>query len=122
MEPLPPALFARHPKANALGFNYRKDLNQSLVVALLSVSYASAADDQIVETYSRTLMDAISEDAKMLGASDSYLYLNYAAAYQNPLSSYTEVNVRRLRNIAAKWDPHGTFQFQVPGGFKLSNA
>jgi hypothetical protein len=64
-------------------------------------------------------MDAISNNAKKLYASNPYLYLNYAAPYQDSLSSYTETNVRRLRDIAARWDPHGTFQYQVTGGFKL---
>ncbi|KAF2637150.1 FAD-binding domain-containing protein [Massarina eburnea CBS 473.64] len=119
LEPLPPALYARHPDMNALGFDRRENLDQSLVIALLTVSYASAADDQTVEKYGRALMDAINEDAKKLNASDPYLYLNYAAPYQDPISSYTHANVRHLRKIAAKWDPHGTFQCQVPGGFKL---
>ena len=119
LEPLPPALYARHQASNALGFDHRKNLNQSLVIALLSVSYTSENDDQIVETYARTLMNTINQDMKNLKSFDPYLYLNYAAPYQDPLSSYTESNFRRLRKIAAKWDPQGTFQYQVPGGFKL---
>lgn len=119
LEPLPPALYARHRASNALGFDHRENLNQSLVIALLSVSYTSANDDQIIETYGRSLMDAINQDMKKLKTFDPYLYLNYAAPYQDPLSSYTAANVRRLREIAAKWDPHRIFQYQVPGGFKL---
>ncbi|KAF2120953.1 putative oxidoreductase [Lophiotrema nucula] len=119
LEPLPPALYARHQASNALGFDHREHMYQSLVVTLLSVSYTSANDDQIVETYGRSLMDAITQDLKKLNAFDPYLYLNYAAPYQDPRSSYTEANVRRLRQIAAKWDPHGIFQYQAPGGFKL---
>ncbi|ORY06677.1 putative oxidoreductase [Clohesyomyces aquaticus] len=119
LEPLPPALYARQQASNALGFDHRGNLNQSLVIALLSVSYTSADNDQLVDTYGRSLMEAINQDLKKLNASDPYLYLNYAASYQDPISSYTEANVRRLREIAAKWDPRGTFQHQVPGGFKL---
>ncbi|KAF2477177.1 FAD-binding domain-containing protein [Lindgomyces ingoldianus] len=119
LEPLPPALYARHQASNSLGFGHRENLNQSLVIALLSISYTFANDDQIIKTYGHSLMDAISQDMKKLDAFDPYLSLNYAAPYQDPLSSYTDANMRRLREIAAKWDPHGTFQHQVPGGFKL---
>jgi len=122
LEPLPPALYARHPDSNALGFDKRGNLKQSLVIALLTVSYTSASDDQLIEKYGRSLMDAISKDTKKLKADDPYVYLNYAAPYQDPLASYTKENVRRLRDIAAKFDPKGTFQKQVPGGFKLSNT
>jgi hypothetical protein len=94
-------------------------LNQLLVIALLSVSYMVADDDQVVEPYGRSLMDAIDQVMMELGTSDPFRYLNYAASYQDPLSGYTEANLRRLRGIAAKWDPLGTFQNQVPGGFKL---
>ncbi|KAH7114329.1 putative oxidoreductase [Dendryphion nanum] len=122
LEPLPPALYARHHSSNALGFDQRENLNQSLVIALLSVSYTSAEDDQIIETYGRSLMDAINEDMRRLKTLDPFLYLPYAAPYQDPLSSYTEANLRHLREIATKWDPHRTFQYQVPGGFKLFSA
>ncbi|KAF2009349.1 putative oxidoreductase [Aaosphaeria arxii CBS 175.79] len=122
LEPLPPVLYARNRRSNALGFDNRGNITNALVIALLSVSYTSPDDDDLVEQYGRSLMDAINVDMIKLQAFDPFLYLNYAAPYQNPLLSYTEPNVRRLRKIAAEQDPLGTFQYQVPGGFKLPQA
>jgi len=119
LEPFPPALYARHHESNALGFDNRAGPNRALVVAILDISYTREADDQAVKEYGRSLTDVIKQDLKKLNALDPFLYLNYAAPYQDPLSSYGERNLRRLRQIATKFDSQGTFQYQVPGGFKL---
>ncbi|KAI0003881.1 hypothetical protein F4779DRAFT_621681, partial [Xylariaceae sp. FL0662B] len=44
-EPLPPAIYARHAKDNALGLENRAE---PLVVALLSVTWSDAADDALI--------------------------------------------------------------------------
>lgn len=49
-------------------------------------------------------------------------YLNYAAQDQDPLGSYGEENLARLRAVSGKFDPRGMFQRNVPGGFKLVKA
>lgn len=47
-------------------------------------------------------------------------HLNYAAADQDPLSSYGANNVAKMRAAAEKYDPQGVFQRLCPGGFKIS--
>ena len=38
-----------------------------------------------------------------------------------PLESYGKANVQLLRNVSAKYDPQGVFQYMVPGGFKIAD-
>lgn len=48
-------------------------------------------------------------------------YLNYADRSQNPLASYGQQSVARLRDAAEKYDPEQVFQKLCPGGFKICN-
>lgn len=116
LEPLPPQLYARHAKDNALGLQSRK---KPLVVVLLSASWTDETDDATIEQAARKLSADLEQDARKLNAFDPFLYYNYAAPWQNPIESYGAENVKRLRGIAKSVDPNGVFQKQVPGGFKL---
>ena len=57
----------------------------------------------------------------MDGAVD-FRYLNYCHGTQDPLRSYGEESLRKMREAAAKYDPAGIFQTRVPGGFKIPGA
>lgn len=54
-----------------------------------------------------------------LGALDPYVYLNYAAKWQDPIMSYGTESVDRLAMVQESYDPHRIFTDRVPGGFKL---
>lgn len=116
LEPLPPALYARHASSNPLGF---QDRTQSLIIVLLTVSYTSEVDDAKVQQVSKAMMGGIEDDARKLNLLDPFVYLNYASSDQDPIASYGEENVQRLRSIAQAVDPEGVFRTQVPGGFKI---
>jgi hypothetical protein len=49
-----------------------------------------------------------------------WTYLNYADPSQDSLSSYGTENIKKMRNVAAKYDPDRVFQRLCPGGYKLS--
>ncbi|KAJ8119894.1 hypothetical protein O1611_g10507 [Lasiodiplodia mahajangana] len=51
-----------------------------------------------------------------------WTYLNYADKSQDPLASYGKQNVKRLQNVAMKYDPGKVFQLLNPGGFKISQV
>jgi hypothetical protein len=86
-----------------------------LVAALWSNSTANG----LVEKKAGTLVDNIAELAKSMGLLHDFQYLNYADPSQNPIASYGQENVQRLKQASRKYDPQGVFQKQVPGGFKL---
>jgi hypothetical protein len=51
----------------------------------------------------------------------SFCYLNYSDISQDPLGTYGEDNIQKMREVTIKYDPTGVFQKRVPGGFKIPN-
>lgn len=51
-----------------------------------------------------------------------WVYLNYADGSQDPLRSYGAENVRKMKLVAAKYDPDAVFQKLCEGGFKISHV
>ncbi|KAK3303780.1 putative oxidoreductase [Chaetomium strumarium] len=135
LEPLPPAMYLRAARSappggwgkNCMGLDaannnhnsINKTTDKALVIALLTATWADAADDEKVEKAARELMDGIERDAKAQGAWHPFVYLNYAAPWQDPIASYGEEAVRRLKEVRKRVDPKGVFTKLVPGGFKI---
>ncbi|KAK8079211.1 hypothetical protein PG994_003018 [Apiospora phragmitis] len=119
-DPLPPAFYARHADANALGLTGRN--GAALLVALLDVRWSNAADDELVHSTAKTLLDNVEKKARSLGAYDPFIYLNYAGPEQRPIATYGEENLQRLKAVRDRVDPIGMFTKQVPGGYKLPPA
>ncbi|KAF2962902.1 hypothetical protein GQX73_g10673 [Xylaria multiplex] len=117
LEPFPPALYARHGDTNPFGLGTNE--SQSLLISNFNAIWTDPADDEHVEKATRALMDSIDNDARHLGTYNPFLYLNYAAPWQDPIASYGVKNVDRLRKVAREVDPRGVFTYQVPGGFKI---
>ncbi|KAI1120821.1 putative oxidoreductase [Nemania abortiva] len=116
LEPLPPSLYARHAESNSFGLGNRE---QSLIICLLELAWFDPADDTKVVQASRRLMATIEEDARDLGVWDPFVYFNYAGSWQDPISSYGQESVQKLRQVAYNVDPGQVFTYQVPGGFKI---
>ena len=101
---------------NALGL----DANHGpMVIVLLSVFWRDPADDDRIERAVRTLFDQTDRAASDMGLAKDWIYLNYAAPWQDPIRGYGSVNRKRLQEISRRYDPRGLFQNNVPGGFKL---
>ncbi|KAL4816909.1 hypothetical protein BDW67DRAFT_40086 [Aspergillus spinulosporus] len=116
LEPLPPAIYARAPTKNALGLS---DTTGSQVITLLSVSWEDETDDERVQNTARALFEGIEEDARRLNSYEPFLYLNYAAHWQDPIASYGEKSIEMLRRVSRAVDPQGLFREGMPGGFKI---
>lgn len=86
---------------------------------LLTVSWDTQANDALINQQAKALFDQSETTAKSLGLYNEYLYLNYAAPWQDPISGYGPTVKARLQAVSKKYDPTGVFQTQVPGGFKL---
>ncbi|CEL03427.1 hypothetical protein ASPCAL04582 [Aspergillus calidoustus] len=119
LEPLPPSIYARHANTNSMGLPDTPD-GESLVVSQLSVSWDNEEDDETVERVARALVEGIERDAKALDAYEPFLYLNYAAEWQDPIASYGGESVERLRSVSREVDPRGMFRdgvkgFKIPG-------
>lgn len=119
IEPLPPQIYARGSADNSLGLEDRRG---SLAVCLLSPAWSDATQDDTVYAAARALMDDVEARARRLGVYDPYLYLGYAAPWQDVISSYGPQSVADLRALRARVDPSEVFTKRVPGGFKIPSA
>lgn len=117
IEPLPPQIYARGAIKNALGLARHK--NQSLAVCLVSTSWTDPSQNEQIYGLARDLLESIENEAKKLGVYDPYIYLNYAAPWQDVIVGYGPASVRRLQKLKAEVDPNNVFQRLVPGGFKI---
>ncbi|KAK3317336.1 putative oxidoreductase [Cercophora scortea] len=115
-EPLPPSLYLPGAATNSLGLANRSGTR---IICLLSQAWADAADDAHVYATSEAIIAEIEAAARRLDAYDPYLYLNYGAPWQDPISSYGGESVRRLQKLREKVDPRGVFTEIVRGGFKI---
>ncbi|KAF3764432.1 FAD-binding domain-containing protein [Cryphonectria parasitica EP155] len=70
----------------------------------------------------KALLDELDAYAESLGGSVEFRYANYCDRSQNPLATYGQENIRKMREASKKYDPTGVFQTRVPGGFKISKV
>jgi hypothetical protein len=121
-QPLPSLIGRASAKAggNAMGVE-RQTQNGLLFQAAAMVR----TPEQEAFAYSKikAWIQAVKDFAATIeGGNLEWTYLNYADSSQDPLASYGIENVKKLRQVAAKYDPEGVFQKLCPGGFKLSAA
>ena len=91
-------------------------------VFLADLSWSDAKDDALFKKIGRRTISEINKYAASIGKANEYIYLDYADQTQNPLRGYGAANLRKLREVARKYDPEAVFQTLVPGGFKLDAA
>ncbi|KAL8759917.1 MAG: hypothetical protein Q9184_003477 [Pyrenodesmia sp. 2 TL-2023] len=117
-QPLPSSITSRSANSggNPLGLD---PTTGPQVLALQTIQWSNAVDDDFINDAARKIWKKADELAVKMGAKRDWIYLNYAAPDQDPLGSYGEENVRKLRAASTKYDPKGLFQTGVPGGFKL---
>ncbi|ETS85947.1 hypothetical protein PFICI_03972 [Pestalotiopsis fici W106-1] len=119
LDPLPPAIYAKGPDANSFGLSGR---TKSLVVMLLTASFTHVSDQEKIEEVARNLVSSLQEEARKQDAFDPWVYLNYAASWQNPIASFGEASVKDLEDVRKRVDPYGIFTYNVPGGFKIHSS
>ncbi|KIM95616.1 hypothetical protein OIDMADRAFT_171036 [Oidiodendron maius Zn] len=117
MDPLPPAMYTRHAEANALGLTGRE--GKFFIIINLRVTWDNADDDARVYSEIKQLIATIEREVGSLGSLDPFVYLNYAAPWQKPISSYGQASVERLTRIREEYDPQRVFTNTVSGGFKF---
>lgn len=117
-QPMPTAITSKAASrgGNSLGLSAA---DGNLFNLLLTVSWDDVADDARIEQHAKDLFQQSEDEAKKLGLYNKYLYLNYAASWQDPLSGYGAEQKAKLQAVSKKYDPKGVFQKQVSGGFKL---
>jgi len=78
---------------------------------------ASATDGLYNEL--KNFIRLFEKEAEKEGVKHDYLYLNFAAWFQDPLAAYGKEQLKQLKHVAKKYDPEGFYQKQLDKGFKL---
>ncbi|KAF5009172.1 hypothetical protein FDECE_4616 [Fusarium decemcellulare] len=101
---------------NSLGLDADK---KDRALYCLTVAWKDKVDDEMVYGKIRQLLDQAAGQARSYGAFDNYIFLNYAAPWQDVTTGYGRHNMAAMQKASNKYDPRGIFQNAVPGGFKL---
>ena len=123
-QPLPqavtsPGFATTDGKGNVLGLS---TADGDLVNVLLTVQWTDSTDDAAIDKATRSLFADAETASRNLGTYHPYLYLNYAAPWQDPIKGYGDASVAFLKQVSRKYDPGQVFQKLVPGGFKLDGG
>lgn len=116
MKTVPEAQYQGKANSNSLGLTNRKGTR---AVILLTGSWQRPEDDENVYAAAAALVTALENKARSLDAYNPYLYLNYAAPWQNPIVSYGDEKVQSLQTLQTRVDLTAIFTKRVPGGFKI---
>lgn len=118
LQPLPHTLYSKSAATggNVLGLDRFKD---DLISLLYTVSWTLATDNARVGAALKELEADIRAKEKEMGLYNEWIYLNYAAEWQDPIKGYGATNLAFMKGVSKKYDPNGVFQKGVPGGFKL---
>ncbi len=117
-QPLPQLVIGYGPAngGNSLGLGPE---DGDVVNVLLTIQWAKEADDARIDKASRSLFSRAEAASKAMNTYNPYLYLNYAAYFQDPIAGYGTASQAKLERVSEKYDPGQIFQRQLPGGFKL---
>ncbi|KAI0416798.1 hypothetical protein F5X98DRAFT_342868 [Xylaria grammica] len=75
--------------------------------------------DQVAQHAVSTMVKNVQERARDMELVLEYLCMNFADSKQDVLTSYGPANLRKLRDVAAQYDPEGIFQNLQNDGFLL---
>ncbi|KAK7962113.1 oxidoreductase [Apiospora aurea] len=99
LQPQPAIMFKASAKAggNSLGLD---ESDGNIFNVLLTVTWVDKRDDLLVESQTRSMFERFEAEAKRLGVTNQYLYLNYAASWQDPISGYGDNNKAFLQETS----------------------
>jgi hypothetical protein len=118
-----PTTFSKHSVergGNVMGLDREKE-NGIMLLFNIAVKGDASLEARAREKLRATTSE-LQDFARKEGGLIDWQFLNYADFYQDPLGSYGEQNVERIRKAAEKYDPQGVFQTRAPGGFKISKV
>ncbi|KAF6824039.1 FAD binding domain-containing protein [Colletotrichum musicola] len=101
---------------NALGLSPEAG---PLVHIQVDTHWDAAELDEVVESSAADLVAKITRLAEERGLAAGYVYLNYADKNQDVYAGYGEERHARLREVAGKYDPDGSFRDLWRGYFEL---
>ncbi|PVH96348.1 hypothetical protein DM02DRAFT_535519, partial [Periconia macrospinosa] len=117
-----PTSFSKHSVANGgniMGLDREKD---NVVMILFDIAVKGVDLETMAQEIIKRYGAKIEEFAASVGGLADWKHLNYAGGFQDPLASYGEANVAKMRAASTKYDHNGVFQNKSPAGFKISKS
>ncbi|KAF2492610.1 FAD-binding domain-containing protein, partial [Lophium mytilinum] len=119
MQPLSKGWFEAAKKAGGDAIDL-DPADGSIIVLNLYTRWSKAADDDKVARWAKNVLQELQDKAKAVGLYYPFIYLNDAAAGEEPFPLYGKgKSLQKMKQIRKKYDPDGVFQDLMPGGFKL---
>ncbi|OJJ71083.1 hypothetical protein ASPBRDRAFT_127337 [Aspergillus brasiliensis CBS 101740] len=117
-QPYPVSLMRKSKElgGNLLGLHRR---DGPLVGILLLAYWDNEEEDAVVLESMTLILGRIEDEAVRRGTGSRFKLMNYSSDFQDPIGSYGPRTKQWLQQVSRKYDPSGTFQKAVPGGFKL---
>lgn len=104
---------------NSLGFDPDSAPEKDVVFLQVVLTSEDEKADEGLQVALKDIITSLEEQIEKEGVKHDFVYLNFAASFQDPFAGYGEERVDALRSVAKKYDPEGLFQKQLSGGFKL---
>lgn len=120
-QPLPKVYSEHSVEAGGNVMGVERQLDDGLLflaTAMMNTSEQEAAVYPKVKSW----VDEVKAYAASIDGNLEWTYLNYADSSQDVLASYGAENLKKMKAVAAKYDPDQVFQKLCPGGFKLSKV
>jgi hypothetical protein len=107
---------------NSLGFAPNSAPEKDLVFLQTILYFEGAAATEGLNNALKDFVKIFDDLAQKEGKKSRYVYLNFAAWFQDPLRAYGAEQYKKLQRTARKYDPKGFFQTQLSGGFKVGGG
>ena len=91
-------------------FSFACDMADKIKVMLLAALWPNSAFNGEVQKTAQKMTNDIACIAEEMGLSHKFQYINYADPSQDPIDSYGQENVERLREASRKYDQRGSFR------------
>ncbi|CAI6228924.1 unnamed protein product [Periconia digitata] len=106
---------------NSLGFTSLESPEKDLVFLQIVFTFTDSSATEGLQSALKDFVRIFNAAAEDEGVKHRFVYLNFAASFQDPFAGYGADSLSLLRRVARKYDPQGVFQRQV-GGFKVFNG
>lgn len=114
-----PTVVSHSKGNNVLGLEKHVANNTVGHMFLIWVQLKTAQDEAVALPIVQAWHKKLGEEGTKRRMNWNWEYLNYAHGLQDPIRTYGEENVRKLRKASKKYDPKGVFQTLRGSGFKI---
>ncbi|ETS73771.1 hypothetical protein PFICI_14717 [Pestalotiopsis fici W106-1] len=120
-QPLPKLFSDQSVKAGGNIMGVERQTGDGLLF-LATAMMKTPEQEAAVHPKVKTWVNEVKSYAASIDGNLEWTYLNYADPSQDVLKTYGVENLKKMKAVAAKYDPNQVFQKLCPGGFKISKV